>query len=328
MTVYWLPNVITSPLFIDYLSLTLDIPELDKHEVLKNFKSVLKQFPDKKEMFGNSDVTIKTNDGLYYYRKDVYLLEVDEHVRFYCMPKNIYGNFLKIEWNPSKIDTAEVAELVNLILPGGYSDLIAHGRITRVDITTQVKNICLDEIVYHYPNLKVNKAYAGPKGNESVYLGKVSSEKSFTLYDKKKQIKDTNKKKFKMHKLSIPKTKQIQVEFKFRPKKKSITLVELVVVGKPFYEKLKIMKINYLPKQTTDFDSLVNVTISNMQTRGFNKALQLIKGGKRRKRVKATIEKVCYASWWNPTSIWETLPDAIEKIVNPTPNKWSNIESC
>jgi hypothetical protein len=328
MTVYWLPNVTTSPLFIDYLSLTLNVPELEKHEVLKDFMSVLSQFPDKKEMFGNGDATIKTNDGLYYYRKDVYLLEEDEHIRFYCMPKNIYGNFLKIEWNPSKVDSAEVAEIVNLILPGGYCDLIAYGRITRVDITTLVQNVGMDKILYHYPNLKVTKSYAGPKGNGSAYLGSVSSEKSFTFYDKKKQVKDTNKKKFKMHKKPIPKTEQIQVEFKFRPKKKSITLSELFAVGKPFYEKLKIMRVNYLPKQTADFDSLVNVTISNMQTRGHNKALQLIEGPKRRKKVQARIEQVCYASWWNPEKLWGTLPDAIEQIVNPVPNKWSNIESC
>ena len=328
MTLYWLPNVIISPLFIDYLSLTLKVPELDKKKILENFKSALTEHPDKKELYEDKKVTIKTNDKLYQFKKDVYIMESDEHIRFYCMPRSIFGNFFKVEWNPSKVDAAEVAGIVNLILPEGYSSLLNQGKITRVDITTCIENVGMDEILYHYPNLSVNKAYSGPKGNESAYIGSANSEKSFTLYDKKKQIKDKNKKKAQMHKLGIPKNKQIQVEFKYRPKKKYMTLPELLTDGKSSYEKLKIMHIANRPKQITDFDSLVNVTISNMQTRGFNKALQLIEGGKRRAKVKVEIEKICHASWWKPVSLWEkTLPSAIEKIINPAPNKWHNLKT-
>jgi len=65
------------------------------------------------------------------------------------------------------------------------------------------------------------------------------------------------------------------------------------------------------------------MTISNMQTRGFNKALQMIEGKKRRDKVKGRVEELCLAEWWNPVSLWGTLPDAIEQIVNPAPNKWT-----
>ena len=321
MPVHWLGKVTVSPLFIDYLSLTLDVSENDKQEIRKNFHSILIQFPDKKELYTDTEAKIKTNDSLYHLRKDVYLPDIDEHIRFYCFPRNKSNNFLKVEWIPSKVDSVEVANFVNLILPGGYAELITYGKITRVDITTLLENIGLNEILYHYPNLKVNKTYAGTGGVQSVYLGAASSEKRITLYDKQQQIKEKNKKKAKMHKIKVPKQKSIQIEYKFRPKGKIVTLSNLQSAGQPFYEKLEILRLRFIPKQATDFDSLVNVTISNMQTRGFNKALQMIDGKKRRDKVATRIKKLCLADWWNPSILWETLPYAIEKIVNPIPTK-------
>lgn len=257
----------------------------------------------------------------------MYLSDVDQHVRFYCKPKNENSNLMKVEWIPSKVDSVEIADFVNLILPGGYSDLITYGKITRVDITTFLEDIGLNEILYHYLNLKVNKTYAGAGGNGSIYLGAVSSEKCFTLYNKQQQIKDKNKKKAKIHKVKVPENQSIQVEFKFRPKMKIVTLSNLYSVGKPVYEKLEILRLRFLPKQTTDFDSLVNMTICNMQTRGFNKALQMVEGKKRRDRVMARVEELCLAEWWNPASLWETLPDAIEEIINPVPGKFQRLKS-
>lgn len=323
MPVHWLEKVTVSPIFIDYLSLTLHVPEKDEKEIVNNFLVHLKEWPDKTELYGEGGAKIKTNDGLYHCRKDVYLDDIDEHIRFYCWPRNSNSNFFKVEWNPSKVDSVDVADLANWILPEGYSDLITYGKITRVDITTLLENIGLNDILYHYPNLKVNKTYADSVGNGSVYLGAASSEKCITLYDKKKQIKDKNKKKFKIHKLGVPEGKQIQVEFKFRPKKQIVTLSNLSVVGKPVYEKLDVLRLKFPPNQTTDFDSLVKMTISNMQTRGFNKALQMIEGKKRREMVEVRVKKLCLAEWWNPGALWGTLPLAIEQIVNPAPNKWT-----
>lgn len=324
MSVHWLGKISVSPLFIDYLSLTLAVPVYDEQKIVKNFYSILKQLPNKKELYGEYEPEIKSNDGLYHCRKDVYLADRDEHIRFYCKPRNSSSNFLKIEWIPSKVDSVEVADLVNLILPGGYANFVAYSKITRVDITTLFENIGLNEILYHYPNLKVNKNYAGAGGNESVYLGSPSSEKCFTLYDKQKQIKDKNKKKAKMHKVKVPKNQSIQVEFKFRPKKQIVSLSNLSIVGEPAYRELEILRLRFLPRQITDFDSLVNITISNMQTRGFNKALLMIEGEERRNKVKARVEKLCLAEWWNPSSLWKSLPDAIEPIINPLPNKWTS----
>lgn len=327
MPVHFLPKVIVSPLFIDYLSFTLSVFKQDEDKIIENFHSTLSQFPDKKELQGMDKLKIKDNDRLYNLRKDVYIPDKDEHIRFYCWPKNGSGNFLKVEWIPSKINPSEVAEMVDLILPGGYSRLVTFGKITRVDITTLLKNISLNDILYHYPNLKVNKVFAGSGGNESVYLGSANSEKHFTLYDKKKQIKDTNKKKSIMHKVAVPKSQHIQVEFKLRPKKKKVTLSNLSILGKPEYEKLKILKLRYLPDQVSDFDSLVNVTINNMQTRGYNKALQMIEGKKRRDKVRDRVKSLCLANWWNPAELWKSLPDAIEPILNPVPNKWQHLKN-
>lgn len=320
MSVHLVPKVTVSPLFIDNLYITLGVSEQDEKEIVKNFFEILTEYPDKTELYNESKIELNTSSGLYHCNKDVYLPEFDEHIRFYCGPKNKKANFLKVEWIPAKVPSTDVADIVNLIIPGGYSELIAYGTITRADITTTIDNIGLSEILYHYPNLKVNKVYFGTGGNESVYLGSPSSENSFTLYDKKKQIKDKNKKKYKIHKVDVPLNRQIQVEYKFRPKKQKVTLSNLSIKGKPLYEKLGILQLKYLPKQKSDFDSLVNMTISNMQTRGFNKTLNMIEGKKRREKVAARIKNLCHAEWWNPADLWKTLPGAIEQVVNPIPN--------
>lgn len=327
MAVHFLKKVEVSPLFIDYLCFTYDVSDLERTVVAQNFIEILGQLPDKKELYSQKKIEIKTNDGLYHLRKDVYEADIDEHIRFYCYPRNSNSNFMKVEWLPSKTESCRVADLVNLILPGGYADLVTYGTIRRVDITTQIDGVFLPDLLYHYPNLKINKNYAGSKGNESVYMGAATSEKCFTLYDKAKQVKDKNKKKYPIHKCTIPSGKKIQVEFKFKPKKQQITLSNLSTLAKPHYEKLEIMRLCFLPKQETVFDSLVNVTISNMQTRGFNKALQMIDGKKRRDEVENRVRKLCRAAWWDPVGLWGTMPLAIEPIMNPIPSKWKNMKN-
>jgi hypothetical protein len=105
MAVIWLPKA--GPLFIDMLSMTLDIPENQQQAVVKDFKEYLPDNIDRKKIYPS--IHYHLNIKLYYENSGQILLQ--------CKPKFSSGNFFRIEWNPSNGSTEDVADITNLIIP-------------------------------------------------------------------------------------------------------------------------------------------------------------------------------------------------------------------
>jgi len=117
MTVWWgdkATGAITpqcSPLFIDKLSMTLHVG--DKSLFAKEFQYVVGEYYGGKTWESNR----------YYLNKKIYM--DGEYVLLQCMPKQQAANGFRVEYNPGKINPAEVFEILNLIKPDLYHDLIS-----------------------------------------------------------------------------------------------------------------------------------------------------------------------------------------------------------
>jgi hypothetical protein len=208
------------------------------------------------------------------------------------------------------------------VIPDGYTGLIKYGRITRIDIATDVANLNMKGFLFRYPGITIAYNYLKKDGILTAYLGSKGSENLFRFYDKAQQIKDSNATKPKLYKESLPKNPTTRIEWQFRPKE-ICTFAKLNDTCKPLYRKLSCSMVANLPlKPTNDLEGHINSVIGRSRYEGFQSALYGIPKY-RRVEVLNFIRQNTHTSWWNPESLWETFPDAIEPIVNHKQNKWA-----
>lgn len=313
MSVIWLPKA--SPLFIDKLSMTLAIPDNEQQTVIKLFQNYLSEY------YGG---TLYSNK-LYYLNKKIYE-EGKGQILFQCRPKSPNTNFFRIEWNPAKVETESVSDIVNSLLPDGYGGLVSYGRVTRIDITTDVKHLQMPGCLFYYPGMMVQYNYLKAGGIQTAYLGGVGGANQFRFYDKAKQIKKSNADKPKQYKEPLPNKPVTRIEWQHRPGQ-VCTLSSLYKTCGPIYQKLwcgMVAQISGQPQSS--FESLVHLVIRLSRYEGLPQALAEV-DKQHRANVRKFIEKNTYTSWWSPEKLWETFPGAIEHIMNPPPNKWANLSA-
>ena len=87
-------------------------------------------------------------------------------------PRHSGLRFLRIEFNPSTVSVAEVKAHIDLLLPGGYTALLASGGITRIDITGNLYHVDINMLMFWHGGLYKAKEWRGTSGNlETLYLG-------------------------------------------------------------------------------------------------------------------------------------------------------------
>ena len=302
MSVIWVPK--PSPLFVDKLSMTLDIYDSNKKNVAKDFMNIVDEF------YGGKLWESTT----YIYNKKVYI--DDEYVLFQCVPKYEGVNFFRVEYNPAKVDPVEVAQITNLFLPGGYKDLLTYGRVTRIDIATDVKKLSVGDLFFQYPGLAVSKNHLKSGSIQTAYLGDDNSVNQFVVYDKGAEIKAKNGKLGKAYKKEVPSCPLTRIEWRFRPKK-ICTFKTLLSSTENVFEKLNLGMLTSLPKMPkTDTEGLVKLVVELSKYQGLQQALFCVPKY-RRKELMDTIMKSCKTTWWKPEELWKTLPGALERILNP-----------
>lgn len=301
MSILWGPK--PGPLFVDKLSMTLDVPESNKKTVVKNFLEVIGEFSEGKVWESKT----------YHYNKRVYL--DDEYVLFQCGPKGKQMNLLRVAYNPSKIDPSEVAKIANLVLPGGYKELIEYGRITRIDIAVDCKYLPVRNLFFQYPGLAVSKNHLKSGSIQTAYLGGDESPNQFVLYDKVAEIKHNNSKKGNHVKGEVPSCPTTRIEWRYRPKE--ICTFKALPSTENIFEKLNLGMMTSQPKMPkSEVEGLVKVVFELSKYHGLQQALFNVPKY-RKKEVMETIMKSCKTSWWKPLELWQTLPAALEPIINP-----------
>ncbi len=90
------------------------------------------------------------------------------------------GDF-RIEFNPHKLRAADVATLVSSLAQPLGEKLLAHGRITRIDLAVDVSPIRFADVGIHVAKYSTSQAFWGSDGGlETAYWGK----KAVVVYDK------------------------------------------------------------------------------------------------------------------------------------------------
>lgn len=288
-----------SSLFIDKIAVTIPVHPAHQANVVKIFKEQLcgnwgaKKYGFHTSLYQNA---IKIPFGPY--DKDCLL--------FQCAPWNPQNNFVRVEYNPSKVDINEVKVLLNMILPGGYKSLLHTGVIRRVDIATDLSFVKPSDMVFHYPGIQCSGNYFKGGRIQSAYLGEKESQRQIVIYDKVAHLKKLNSKLPSDIKFPIPNHDVTRVEIRLRPN--GIEFHQLFVLDNPFH-KLQLCVCSDSGKGDDEWRLFRSLCIYE----GVNQAIKCFDNITKRKKYLERIMTTGLHKFWNPGKLWLGLPNALEE---------------
>lgn len=291
------------PLKCDYLSVTVDIPKgKDQDWLAHNIKnSPIKTWP-----FGNYQVATKIPGTEYLLSAPGADKTWESSVLLQCKPKPAFSNcrFLRVEFNPSRVDLPLVACLIDNMLPdSGLYDRVMHsGSVTRIDLALDVAHAPIDDLLFFASGFSISRV--DQKSGRTEYIG----ADRWRIYNKQAQIEASNKKKAIPAHLKVPGYPLTRFELELKPK---MSLPKICSLGNEF-SKLYVSSYSHLPEG----DVLWDLFIIGARHEGAQAALMKVKKKNLRKQLKARLDEGRTA-WWNSDEVWGQLPNLVDSILHP-----------
>ena len=290
-----------SDLFIDKLAMTLGVKKSHQKDFIKRYAESIEQ------EYGSNSYSGKG----YAVNKKVYD-SAGETIFFQLAPYKESISFFRIEYNPSKVMADELLPLLDYLLDGCVDDLWKYGRVTRVDITTDVTRLPTHRLGFYYPGTTLSSIKLKKNMMQTAYLGSQGSPLQFAFYDKVAQMKDANGKKPACYKEELPEHDVTRIELKFRPKK--IAFKDLYMLENKF-QKLQLLYLTADPNEPKDtLSSFVWLVFQLSRGHGLQSALYNLPKYKR-DEVKAQIVALSLTKWWQPEQLWKTWSNALDYVV-------------
>lgn len=304
MTVTYIKQGVIGPVFIDTISVVLDVPDKQQWEVESNLKSLLTHYG------------YMVSRPMYQFSARLFLQYPDVHVEVSIQPKFQGVAYMRVELNPAQGYLGEFCMLMEQLLPGGYMQLIAHGQCTRIDAAVDVMGVNVNHLLITFPKMRKTKGFYNSGRLETYVLGVKQGHTEICVYDKRSQIQYLNNK----HHLNIKVPHQNITRIEVRKRKGSYKLINLpnlpnifdglliasypTLVGSPATLKQK--------EDKEKFELFVEVC----RSRGAQDALKMISEPTREKYRKRLED--CKLPWWNPTEIWKGWKVPANALLHPT----------
>jgi len=290
-----------SKIIVDKLFITADYPEADHAQIIHNFANVKENnagYSQKTQYKHNC--TLSSNFAAY-----------EGEATIHCVPpsKKTGYNFFRLAMNPARVDLNYIKTEIDKILPGGYAGLMEKGRITRTDLTVDIHDIRIVEIIAAYSKMRVESHYGMGSSKQSKVIGKC--DKIITLYDKKKQLTEIMKSKSPASYLvPIPVEHLTRVEIQLKRTNKN--LKGILTLPNPF----KPLSLVAYPgcMSPKNYDPLWTLFLAACQDHGRKAALTHFETADA-KKFKARLENEGKSDWWNPVDVWKGLPEVIDSIL-------------
>lgn len=303
---------VVTTLFVDKIALTIDIP-LNKrklvHEGCTNLAKSTENYINKRKPLYENSLRIRLTDHIGN----------DSTLSLQWQPRNITHsktgkqmklNYLRLEWNPAKLDIKTVKSILelNTILPDGFDSLLHEGTISRIDLAVDVKHIKPGNLLFYFPGIQCSQNRLKSGKIQTAYLGTEESEKQFVIYDKKEEIIKKNKKL--AYKYPVPVLALTRVELRLRPEK-SMGFKQLMELNNPFSK----LELTASPKPTPagktgsdEYRLLQRLCFWE----GVNQGLSLISDKTKKNTYREQLLRESLNTFWEPVKVWQGLPAALE----------------
>jgi hypothetical protein len=285
--------------FIDKLYITVEFLPEHHTQIISNFEELIE-----------SGYGLKSNKSAYGHNLKISgnFPNYEGEALIQCSPHKSKYNFFRLEMTPARIDMDNLKTILDKALPGGYAGVLKNGRVNRMDLSVDIANVSVAEIIARYPKMRVERHFGMGIKNQTKILGSPTGKKSFTLYDKQKQLQ-TFKAKHPGTTTALPVGKLTRLEMSI--KKTNKTLDNILVLPNP----LKHLTLVAYPGSMTSksYDPSWSLFLSVCEDRGVKAALDHFN----------PIDKAVYAlrlkqegksEWWQPEIVWQGLQEAIEGL--------------
>lgn len=294
------------PLVCDRLTLTCDLPVKVQHIVKNNFKQ------DKAKHDKGYQFSIWI-EGLLMTPPPYSLTEDGKLTSAYiqCAPYNPDTSFLRIDFNPAKVNVADLKQVVNINLLNhpdyDFDYVLKNGKVTRCDLAVDISHEQVGSLYYHYPKIQYVEVHS--KSGRTEYLGgKTKTGKRIAIYDRLPVIKANNAKKYydPKQQIPLPDNDIMRVEVRLFPKE---ALVSLLSINNPFSP----LVVSTASKKYED-DPVWDLFLALARFEGAQATLGRLTKHKRKEYVDRL--KKAKAAWWRPEEIWAQFPYVIQTIKN------------
>jgi hypothetical protein len=295
------PIPVLSKPIIDKLYITVNFPPEDHEQIIHNFKEL--------EQIGYAEVN-KISAFSHNLKISKNFPDYEGEALIQCNPKKAGNNFFRLEMTPSRIDLNNLKTILDKLLPGGYAGVLENGKVNRIDLTVDIVNISVAEMIATYPKMRVERHFGMGFKKQTKVIGSPQSNKSITLYDKVQQLKAFNGK----HKGTpspIPIGNLTRLELSLKRTKKS--LAGISVLPNPF----KPLSLVAYPGclSSKNYNPLWTLFLNACQDHGYKAALAHF--NKADKAIYAhRLKHEGKSEWWKPDVVWKGLQDAMEELKN------------
>lgn len=205
---------------------------------------------------------------------------------------------------PPKFKGAEFSRFKELLgiffVDFNYETLFHIARVSRIDFAADVLFHDKSDFIPLRPRAALSSVFVDAHGHlGSVYLGGVQSDLRFCIYDKGKQLKEKG-----LHSVA-----QARTRIEARLRRTKLKASDLHEIKNPF---LSLEVADYVKAECAHTGPQWADFLGACQQQGAPSALSVLNKPLRRKYLKALRD--AKATWWNPHSIWEGLPDALKAI--------------
>lgn len=232
------------------------------------------------------------------------VLDFDNSVGYLQVkPKFKKLNYLRLEYNPSKIDYESLVMSLDSIYEGLASSILSSGTVTRIDIATDIYYISPDQIIIDYSKIKSREVYCFGGNVQTIYVGKNESALRIRMYDKIAQINAHSKNKDKLKSIF---NKWTRLELQYRPKSKKLDSFlnhKNIMLPLTFNATPENIYNDFVFQQDRDLAVIKGVRAGTVK---MNKSYK--------EAFVAKLAKYGKSNIINPNTLWNTLPDAIKQI--------------
>lgn len=302
MTVTYIKTGEVSAVFIDKISIVLDIPAKQQWDVENNLKALL------------SNGGYQVYRPLYKFTARLCLEYPNVYADVSIQPKFPGISYMRVELNPTYGHLGEFSMLMDKILPGGYVQLIANGECTRIDAAVDVVGVNVNSLLITYPKMQKTKGFYNKGKLETYTLGVKKGQTEICVYDKASQIKYLNAK----HHLNLEVPDKEVTRIEVRSKKGH--LLKCLANVPNFFDGILIASHPPLDGGKPSFNNIdkemFSLFLEVCRSRGAQDALKMISEpirGKYKKRLEN-----CKLPWWNPTEIWKGWHVPANALLHPS----------
>lgn len=298
------------PLLCDKISITVPLKPLEHQHVISSLDKL------KSDGYAMSK----------YIQKPMYKLNLvldvgEQHKQMLLVqaqPLKPNMSFLRIEFNPAKVDMYSVEKYLNAVIPdGGYLRAINTGTCTRLDLTVDIHNAELNDILVSAGCFRVTQNYYDKGHLQTAYLGSKSSSESICIYDKAAQLEKVDTKDH--VKLDTPVYPITRVEIRLR---RRFAAKYLPQIENPF-SKIVISRISS-KVITAELRDVLILFVHSSKISGAQTSLNLLTPPTRKKvtRFLQSNNLPC----WQPDIFWKQWSDVVSKVM-PSSNGGPYLES-